>query len=91
MKFDFLSQSYFGLHGPLGDRMFDLVSQQRRDQKLTFEDLVIAKVSSCGHDHHFFFLVTCCFRTLLNCATKAVITASHIQYVGFIFYVAGCL
>lgn len=38
------SQNYFGLHGPLGDRMFDLVTQQRKDQKLTFEDLVIAKV-----------------------------------------------
>ncbi|KAF7804257.1 TLD domain-containing protein 1 [Senna tora] len=38
-------QSYFGLHGPLGERMFDLVSQQRRDQKLTFEDLVIAKAA----------------------------------------------
>ncbi|ONH95975.1 hypothetical protein PRUPE_7G099200 [Prunus persica] len=37
------SQNYFGLHGPLGDRMFDLVTQQRKDQKLTFEDLVIAK------------------------------------------------
>ncbi|KAL6145504.1 hypothetical protein ACLB2K_056190 [Fragaria x ananassa] len=36
-------QSYFGLHGPLGDRMFDLVTQQRKDQKLTFEDLVVAK------------------------------------------------
>ncbi|KAI5318893.1 hypothetical protein L3X38_038601 [Prunus dulcis] len=37
-------KNYFGLHGPLGDRMFDLVTQQqRKDQKLTFEDLVIAK------------------------------------------------
>ncbi|XP_057468462.1 uncharacterized protein LOC130757679 isoform X1 [Actinidia eriantha] len=36
-------KAYFGIHGPLGDRMFDLVSQRRHDQKLTFEDLVIAK------------------------------------------------
>lgn len=36
-------QAHFGLHGPLGDRMFDLVTQQRKDQKLTFEDLVVAK------------------------------------------------
>jgi len=26
--------------------MFDLVTQERKDQKLTFEDLVITKVSS---------------------------------------------
>ena len=26
--------------------MFDLVTQERKDQKLTFEDLVVAKVSS---------------------------------------------
>ncbi|KAK9985910.1 hypothetical protein SO802_030861 [Lithocarpus litseifolius] len=36
-------KTYFGLHGPLGDRMFDLVSQQRKDQRLSFQDLVIAK------------------------------------------------
>ncbi|XP_057976314.1 uncharacterized protein LOC131163670 isoform X2 [Malania oleifera] len=36
-------QAYFGLHGPLGERMFELVSQKRHDQRLTFEDLVIAK------------------------------------------------
>lgn len=29
----------------MGDRMFDLVTQKRKDQKLTYEDLVIAKVS----------------------------------------------
>lgn len=39
-----LSQTYFGLKGALGDRMFDLVTQQRKNGKLTFEDLVIAKV-----------------------------------------------
>ncbi|RYR53296.1 hypothetical protein Ahy_A06g028315 isoform A [Arachis hypogaea] len=38
-------QSYFGLHGPLGDRMFHLVTQERKDQHLTFEDLVVAKAT----------------------------------------------
>ncbi|KAF5473513.1 hypothetical protein F2P56_010118, partial [Juglans regia] len=36
---------YFGHCDPLGDRMFDLVSQQRKDQRLTFHDLVIAKAT----------------------------------------------
>ncbi|PIA59252.1 hypothetical protein AQUCO_00400263v1 [Aquilegia coerulea] len=36
-------QTYFGIHGQLGERMFDLVTQKRKDQKLTFQDLVIAK------------------------------------------------
>uniref|UniRef100_A0A5B7C149 Putative TLD domain-containing protein 1 n=1 Tax=Davidia involucrata TaxID=16924 RepID=A0A5B7C149_DAVIN len=36
-------KGFFGIVGPLGDRMFDLVTQKRNDQKLTFEDLVIAK------------------------------------------------
>ncbi|XP_052172862.1 uncharacterized protein LOC127788521 isoform X3 [Diospyros lotus] len=36
-------KAYFGIHGSLGDRIFDLVTQQRKDQKLTFQDLVIAK------------------------------------------------
>ncbi|GLT90056.1 hypothetical protein SLE2022_080080 [Rubroshorea leprosula] len=36
-------QAYFGLKGALGERLFHLVTQQRKDQKLTFEDLVIAK------------------------------------------------
>ncbi|KAM7504984.1 hypothetical protein LguiB_003888 [Lonicera macranthoides] len=36
-------KAYIGVHGPLGDRMFDLVTQKRNDQKLSFEDLVIAK------------------------------------------------
>ncbi|KAK9058691.1 hypothetical protein SSX86_023533 [Deinandra increscens subsp. villosa] len=34
---------YIGFEGPLGDRLYDLVTQNRKDQKLTFEDLVIAK------------------------------------------------
>ncbi|KAJ8534059.1 hypothetical protein K7X08_007383 [Anisodus acutangulus] len=34
---------YIGVEGPLGDRMFDLVTQKRKAQKLTYEDLVIAK------------------------------------------------
>nr|XP_027066409.1 uncharacterized protein LOC113692233 isoform X3 [Coffea arabica] len=36
-------KEYIGAGGPLGDRMFDLVTQKRKDQKLTFQDLVIAK------------------------------------------------
>ncbi|KAG9455016.1 hypothetical protein H6P81_007920 [Aristolochia fimbriata] len=36
-------QAYFGIHEPLGSRLFDLVTQKRNDGKLTFEDLVIAK------------------------------------------------
>ncbi|PPD84357.1 hypothetical protein GOBAR_DD18723 [Gossypium barbadense] len=36
-------QVYFGLKGPLGERMFDLATQGRKDDKLTFEDLVITK------------------------------------------------
>ncbi|EXC01945.1 hypothetical protein L484_018859 [Morus notabilis] len=36
-------QAYFEIHGPLGERLFDLVTQQRKDHQLTFEDLVIAK------------------------------------------------
>ncbi|KAB5552960.1 hypothetical protein DKX38_010271 [Salix brachista] len=36
-------QAYFGLKGSLGERLFDLVTQQRKDNKLTFHDLVIAK------------------------------------------------
>ncbi|TKY61945.1 TLD domain-containing protein 1 [Spatholobus suberectus] len=38
-------QSYFRLHGPLGERMFDLVTQERKDQRLTFEDLVVTKAT----------------------------------------------
>ncbi|KAL5739963.1 hypothetical protein ACOSQ2_029143 [Xanthoceras sorbifolium] len=38
-------QSYFGLSGPLGERMFDLITQQRHDHKLTFQDLVIGKAT----------------------------------------------
>ncbi|KAJ1394555.1 TLDc domain [Sesbania bispinosa] len=38
-------QSYFRLRGPIGERMFDLVTQERKDQRLTFEDLVVAKAS----------------------------------------------
>ncbi|KAF9680833.1 hypothetical protein SADUNF_Sadunf06G0162500 [Salix dunnii] len=36
-------QAYFGLKGSLGERLFYLVTQQRKDNKLTFHDLVIAK------------------------------------------------
>ncbi|KAJ8449229.1 hypothetical protein Cgig2_021693 [Carnegiea gigantea] len=36
---------YFRIPDPLGDRMFDLITRNRHDQKLTFEDLVIAKAT----------------------------------------------
>ncbi|KAJ8899127.1 hypothetical protein K2173_010592 [Erythroxylum novogranatense] len=36
-------QAYFGVKGPLGERLFDLLTNHRKDSKLTFEDLVIAK------------------------------------------------
>jgi hypothetical protein len=39
-------QEYFGLSGSLGERMFDMVTQRRKDDKMTYEDLVIAKVHS---------------------------------------------
>lgn len=37
--------AYVGFDGALGDRLFDLVTQKRRDQKLTFQDLIIAKAT----------------------------------------------
>jgi len=55
-----LSQTYFGLHGPLGDRMFDLVSQQRKDQRLSFQDLVIAKVSEIYYVFYFYSIYVYC-------------------------------
>ncbi|XP_057835310.1 uncharacterized protein LOC131045736 [Cryptomeria japonica] len=36
-------QAYYGIHGALGARMFDLVTRLRKDQMLTYEDLIIAK------------------------------------------------
>lgn len=36
-------QVYYGIHGALGARLFDLASRMRKDQKLTYEDLVIVK------------------------------------------------
>ena len=50
-------QSFFGLRGPLGERLFDLVTQKRKDQKLTYEDLVVAKVSHFGVSLFFKFSV----------------------------------
>ncbi|AEE86318.1 Calcium-binding EF-hand family protein [Arabidopsis thaliana] len=38
-------QEYFGLSGSLGERIFDMVTQHRKDDKMTFEDLVIAKAT----------------------------------------------
>ncbi|KAL4560688.1 hypothetical protein LXL04_032841 [Taraxacum kok-saghyz] len=36
-------KAYTGITGRLGDRLYDIVTQNRKDQKLTFADLVIAK------------------------------------------------
>ncbi|GAV70521.1 TLD domain-containing protein, partial [Cephalotus follicularis] len=36
-------QIYLGLKGPLAERLFNLVTQHRKDHQLTYEDLVIAK------------------------------------------------
>nr|XP_043610193.1 MTOR-associated protein MEAK7 isoform X2 [Erigeron canadensis] len=36
-------KAYTGIKGPLADRLYDLVSQNRKDDKLTFQDLIIAK------------------------------------------------
>ncbi|XP_038694124.1 MTOR-associated protein MEAK7 isoform X2 [Tripterygium wilfordii] len=36
-------KAYFGLKGPLGQRLFELISQLRKNDKVTFQDLVIAK------------------------------------------------
>ena len=65
-----MSQTYFGLHGPLGDRMFDLVSQQRKDQRLCFQDLVIAKVSEIYYAFFFIVLFMFIVRARLMLETK---------------------
>ncbi|KAG9135692.1 hypothetical protein Leryth_002420 [Lithospermum erythrorhizon] len=36
-------KGYVGIEGPLGDRLYNLITRNRNDEKLTFEDLVIAK------------------------------------------------
>uniref|UniRef100_A0A1J3GHL4 TLD domain-containing protein 1 n=1 Tax=Noccaea caerulescens TaxID=107243 RepID=A0A1J3GHL4_NOCCA len=38
-------QAYYGLSGTLGERIFDMVTQHRKDGKMTYEDLVIAKAT----------------------------------------------
>lgn len=38
-------QAYFGIRGSLGTRLFDIVTQMRKDQRLYFEDLIIAKAT----------------------------------------------
>ncbi|GKV07299.1 hypothetical protein SLEP1_g19094 [Rubroshorea leprosula] len=49
-------QAYFGLKGALGERLFDLVTQQRKDQKLTFEDLPWERHSDFYGGMEFFLL-----------------------------------
>ncbi|KAL6005377.1 hypothetical protein ACLOJK_005944 [Asimina triloba] len=56
-------QAYFAISGPLGARMFDLVTQKRNDEKLTFEDLVMAKTFELDGDNgnlifHYQFIRT---------------------------------
>ncbi|XP_078155140.1 TLD-domain containing nucleolar protein isoform X1 [Carex rostrata] len=45
----FISQSvfqeYYGIHGALMDRLFQLVTQERNDGRLTFEDFIITKAT----------------------------------------------
>lgn len=36
-------QAHFGIHGSLGGRLFDLITQKRENKSLYYEDLVIAK------------------------------------------------
>eukprot|EP00250_Pteridium_aquilinum_P001446 c11640_g1_i2 orf=41-1204(+) len=36
-------QAYYGIHGSLGSRLFDLMSCSRKDQRLFYEDLVVSK------------------------------------------------
>lgn len=57
-------QAHYGIHGSLGGRLFDLITQNRKDHCLYYEDIVIAKVltgylfpspisSSLSKAHHF--------------------------------------
>ncbi|KAI4378654.1 hypothetical protein MLD38_016105 [Melastoma candidum] len=38
-------QEHFGLSGPLSERLFDVITCRRKDRRLLFEDLVIAKAT----------------------------------------------
>ncbi|KAJ0973379.1 hypothetical protein J5N97_021338 [Dioscorea zingiberensis] len=38
-------QSYFNIHGPLADRLLDLLTQNRRDSMITYDDLLITKAT----------------------------------------------
>ncbi|XP_039133921.1 uncharacterized protein LOC120270909 isoform X1 [Dioscorea cayenensis subsp. rotundata] len=38
-------QSYFKIHGPLSSRLIDLITQNRRDGMLTYDDLLITKAT----------------------------------------------
>ncbi|KAM0940406.1 hypothetical protein DsansV1_C18g0149871 [Dioscorea sansibarensis] len=37
-------QSYFKIYGPLASRLIDLITQNRRDGMLTYDDLLITKL-----------------------------------------------
>lgn len=38
-------QAYYGIHGSIGSRLFNLVSSSRKDQRIYYEDLVMAKAT----------------------------------------------
>ena len=42
-------QEYYGVRGPLGERLFQLVSKESGGSDgITFEDLIISKVGTSG-------------------------------------------
>jgi len=63
--------------------MFDVVTQERKDQRLTFEDLVVAKVSSWFSSSFFVGVVS-----KLGHFYRGVM---YPIYVGLVFNVAGYL
>ena len=41
-----LMQEYYGIHGSLGARLFDLATSHRQDGQMTYEDFILLKVHS---------------------------------------------
>jgi hypothetical protein len=47
MRVALLMQEYYGIRGPLGERLFQLVAKESGgDDGVTFQDLIISKVGS---------------------------------------------
>jgi hypothetical protein len=47
MRVALLMQEYYGIRGPLGERLFQLVAKESGGHDgVTFEDLIISKVGS---------------------------------------------